>query len=451
VCATTRPHYGGNLRVEMRESVASLDPREMPSDVSGAAERLSSLAFERLLRLDEDGRPQPWLAIAWQHDAQFKRWQFRLRPDVKFHDGSLLTPAAVSAAWQELFGGARRVRVAGEWLEIESDAPMPDLLEELARGRHFVFCIAADGSLAGTGAFRISAWQPGARLVVAANEDHWAGRPFLDSVEIEMGRARREQLVDLELGKADLVELSPEQVRRAVQSGARSSASAPVELLALAFDRDRPAAQDARLREALALAVDRASIANVLLHRQGEVAGGLLPQWLSGYAFLFATSPNLERARALRAELSAASPLGLVYDAGDAEARAVAERVAVNARAVGIALQVSAQGASTAGTHDIRLARVRLVASNPRAALASLAAALGLPDGERLEASGPEQLHAAERAILDSYRVIPLAHLPETYGLGARVRNWTALRWGGWRLDDVWLDVSPPAVAGERP
>jgi ABC-type transport system substrate-binding protein len=435
----------------MHARIASLDPRGMTSEATAAAERVASLVFERLVRLGDDGQPQPQLAISWQHDAESKRWQFRLRPGAKFHDGAPLTPAAVAAAWQGLLGAGRQVRASSEWLEIESETPMPDLLGELAQGRYFVFHVAADGSPVGTGAFRITAWQPGARLVLAANEDCWAGRPFLDSIEMEMGRARREQLVDLELGKADLVELAPDQMRRAAQSGARTSTSAPVELLALVFSRDRPAAQDARLRQALALAIDRASIVNVLLHRQGEAAGSLLPQWLSGYAFLFSAAPDLERARALRAQVPAASPLALVYDATDAEARAVAERVAVNAREVGILVQVSAHAPGSAVTPDVRLVRLRLGLTGPRPALAALLAALDVPDTLPL-ASTPEQLYAAERAAIETYGVIPLVHLPEIYGLGARVRNWVAPRWGGWRLDDVWLDTSSPAATGgEKP
>ena len=48
--------------------------------------------------------------------------------------------------------------------------------------------------------------------------------------------------------------------------------------------RDRvPAA----MREAVALSIDRTAIHNVLLQKQGEISGALLPRWLSGYAFLF--------------------------------------------------------------------------------------------------------------------------------------------------------------------
>ena len=448
--AATRPHYGGNLRVEMRARVASLDPREMPSDSAeaAAAERLGSLVFERLVRVDDNGRPQPALAIAWQHDAESKRWQFGLRPGVRFHDGASLTPNAVAVALQPLLGNDRVVGVSGEWLVIESPRPMPGLLEEFARGRNFVFHFTAEG-IAGTGPFRIAEWESRRRLVLAANEDCWAGRAFLDSIAIEMGVAAPQQLIDLQLGKADLVELSPEQVRRASQEGARTWSSAPVELLALVFDPRRPAVQDARLRRAVALSIDRASIVNVLLQRQGEAAGSLLPQWLSGYAFLFPTAAEAGRAKQLRSELSATTPIVLVYDSADQALRAIAQRVAVNAREAGIGVQASGEGpgAAAAGA-DVRLVRLRLASTDARAALDSLLAALGeagaLPPG----AATPEQLYAAERAPVESYRVVPLVRLPEVYGVGPRVKNWMPRRWGGWRLDDVWLDTASQAAAG---
>ena len=116
--ASTRPRYGGSLRVEMRAQVASLDPGEMSSDgvEAAATQRLAALIFERLVRLDDNGRPRPALAVAWQHDAEAKRWQFRLRPGVKFYDGTPLTAERAAAALQPLLGDNRQVSVSGEWL-----------------------------------------------------------------------------------------------------------------------------------------------------------------------------------------------------------------------------------------------------------------------------------------------------------------------------------------------
>ena len=464
--AARRPLNGGTLRVQMRARLASLDPREWPGDSAevAAAGKTLGLVFERLTCVDDHGQPKPALAIEWAHDAESKRWQFRLRPNVKFHDGAPLSPAAATEALQSWAqpGGAprpedRSVSASGEWLVIQSQRAMPALLTELAQGPTFIFRVAADGSVVGTGPFRISEWKPRERLVLAANNGHWAGRPFLDSIRIEMGIRPQQQLVDLELDKADVVELWPDQMRRAAQIGARTWSSAPVELLALVFLREHPAVQDARLRQAIALSLDRAAIWSVLLQKQGEVAGGLLPPWLSGYAFLFRAEPQLERARQLRAEISSsaanpATPLKLVYDASDPLARAVAERIAVNARDTGITMQAIPTGPASPASYDARLVRLRLDKTDPRAALESIAAGLGealeLPPGT---AARPEQLYGAERALLETYRVVPLAHLPETFALSTRVKNWMPPRWGGWRLEEVWLGTPPQAApAGEK-
>src|SRR5437879_11719713 len=124
---------------------------------------------------------------------------------------------------------------------------------------------------------------------------------------------------DARLRPASPLEPPTTLFRRASQSGGKTWSSLPVELLALVFLRDRPAVQEARLRQAMAFSIDRAAIWSVLLQRQGEVAGGLLPQWLSGYAFLFSTPVVLQRAKQLRSEVSATqraswSPVKAAYE-----------------------------------------------------------------------------------------------------------------------------------------
>src|SRR4051812_41600486 len=86
--AATRPHYGGTLR--MRARTASLDPR--------SASNLRSAVFEPLVTFNESGQAQPALATSWSHDADFKRWEFHLRPGVKFHDGNPLSAEIVATA-----------------------------------------------------------------------------------------------------------------------------------------------------------------------------------------------------------------------------------------------------------------------------------------------------------------------------------------------------------------
>jgi peptide/nickel transport system substrate-binding protein len=299
---------------------------------------------------------------------------------------------------------------------------------------------AADPPQSGPGmanlgaAFSITRWEGGRSAVYAADSSAPGGRPFLDGVEIQMARPLREQAIDLELGKADLVELGPNELRRAA-AGRRIWRSAAVRLLALVVS---PQVADARVREALALSVDRAAIHSVLLQRQGEIAGGLLPQWISGYAFLFPATPDPARARGLVGPLTA--PMrALTLSFEDPAWRAVAERIAVNARDAG--LMVAVAPASPAA--DVRLVEVRIASAEPWQALAGLAASLGL--AEPPHTGSPEPLFAAERELLADFRVIPLLHLPYVYGVGPRVRGGPGITpLGQWRFDKLWLEGARP-------
>jgi hypothetical protein len=281
-------------------------------------------------------------------------------------------------------------------------------------------------------AFTITLWEGGRRAVYSADENAAAGRPFLDSVEIQLARPLRDQSIDLELGKTDIVELGPNEIRRQ-QSSRKIWQSQAVRVVALVFSRS---VEDARVREALALAVNRPAILTVLLQRQGEVSGALLPQWLSGYAFLFPASFDLPRARTLAA---GAHPLSLAVS--DPGLRAIADRIALNARDAGLAITVAPQAAQAAA--DIRLMEARIPTTDPARALAALAAAFGLP--EPAHAETPDALYAAEHNLLDGFRVVPLLHLPDVYGVGPRVKGGPGITpLGEWRFGDLSVESIHP-------
>jgi len=67
----------------------------------------------------------------------------------------------------------------------------------------------------------------------------------------------------------------------------------------------------------------------------------------------------------------------------------------------------------------------------------------GFPAGG-LKTDSPEEVYAAEKRFLDDFTTVPLVHLPELVGLGPQVKNWSPLRSGDWRLDDVWLEGAKP-------
>ncbi len=385
----------------MSEPIGTVDPRLWPADPSqdAAADRVDSLVFDRLVRVDGHGTLQPALAVSWQHDGESKRWQFRLRDGVKFTDGTLLTPPIAAMALQQLLGASFDVSANSDSVVIQLDKPNPSLAWQLAAGRYFIFNAGDQGSLTGTGPFRFTLLESVGRAELAvfeANESCWAGRPFVDKVDLAGGASSDEQAKAISFGQADVVQAPASEIRLMAQRGVRIASSEPVELFALVFDLSRPAVQDARVRQAISLSIDRASIADVILQRQGIPAGSLLPNWISGYAHLFPAGADLPRAKDLRAasgsQSSRLAPLVLLFDSGDAEAHVVADRVAVNLQEVGIKVQVAgsvADGKTKPSVADVRLVRHRLAAPDAAVALSEMLNSLGEP-AAALETTGAD-------------------------------------------------------------
>ena len=317
---------------------------------------------------------------------------------------------------------------------------------------------------AGSGVFRLSAWEAEKSAVFAANEDYRAGRPFVDSIEVQMGRSTHERLLDLELNKADFAQIPAELARQAADHGVRVSASQPDELLALVFLKGRTATENARVREAIARCIDRAAIVNFILQKEGEPAGGLLPQWSSGTAFLFPTETDARGAKEIWSQISPSPKLVLGYDSADTLEQSVAERIVVNAKEAGISLVSRAiPNPGTASAHagsealrgdtihvDARLIRLRMPSPMPRVALAAFIDVLGplggIEAGPLPENASPEDIYNSERSIISGGRVAPLVWMPQVYGLSARVRDWKQPVAGeSWPLADVWLDSTTDA------
>jgi ABC-type transport system substrate-binding protein len=217
--------------------------------------------------------------------------------------------------------------------------------------------------------------------------------------------------------------------------------------------------------QTLSLAIDRVAIVNFILQKTGEPAGGLLPQWSSGTAFLFPagvpTATELERAKELSKEIAAAGPLVLGYDSADPLEQSVAERIVVNAKEAGMV--VRAQAVPDAGNSrrtalqtapvDARLVRWRMTSPLPREAFKGILLGddtntlTSLDAGPLPDPATPEDIYRQQRAVLSTFNVVPLVWLPQVYGLSARVRNWKAPGPGeNWPLADVWLDAETPTT-----
>ncbi len=433
--AETRPQYGGTLHVGLRAALSSLDPVDTAQDDSFARRSVTSLIFDNLVTSDSSGRVQPSLAESWQAAAANRRWQFRIRRGVKFHDGTPTTAQSVAVSLR-VANPSWNVVAEGEFVIFEFDTPESELPAELAMTRNAIVKRDPNGRLSGTGPFRIADWQPGKTLSLAADDNCWRGRAFLDGIQIALGRSYRDQMTALELGKADLVEVAPEQVHRIPPERYRILHSPPMELLALQFTREASSPEERTLRQALNLSVERGSIYSVLLQGAGTPTASILPTWMSGYGFVFSVEANVAKARQLREQARASQNWKLGYDSSDPLARLLAERIALNAKDAGLTLQPSA------GSADLRLVRIAMASSDPRTALDAVLKRLDLPAAKI--GSSADELYAAEQAVLAGERVIPLIDLPATYASTPRLKDWTVRTDGRWDLANAWLESAKP-------
>jgi peptide/nickel transport system substrate-binding protein len=393
--------------------------------------------------MSPDGSVEPALAVEWKSENDDHRWQFKLRAGVHFHDGTALNAGNVVASLTAICGAGcpwTSVRAVGSSVVFLADAPLPNLPQLLAEDEFRIALSgvetnAAQAGSIGTGPFQFASFSNGV-LTLAANENCWQGRAFLDSVEIHPHRSIRDQWLDLSVGRADLVEVPAEQLRQAHEQRLNVVVSTPVSLLALTVS-DSSALANPNLRAAIALAVDRGVLLNVIFQKQGEITASLLPSEVTGYSFLFSTERDLNKAHELRGGVSP-PPLTLVAE-GRPVMQLAAQRIALNLHDAGFNVQVANAGAPQ---HvDLTLRRITLELSEPGPALESMLRAAGLA-APVLEQT-PAGLYRMEREVLDTHMVIPLLYLPRAYGVGGRVRDLRLGFDGAPQLDGVSLEDAP--------
>jgi peptide/nickel transport system substrate-binding protein len=409
--ARTRPHYGGTLRIETLG-----DPWQVPD---GLARRL---VLDTLTALSDSGAVEPALAVRWESQNTDHRWEFALRPGVRFHSGTLLTADAVVAALEQTCSMPgvtpcpwTAVSAAGSSVVFTTDASSPDLPELLAQSEFAIAGQNAAGAVDGTGPFRVTGFANGV-LTLAANDDSWQGRPFLDSIQIFPHRSVRDQWLDLSVGRADVVEVPPELLRQAQEQHLTLLISPPVDLLALTVAPQGPLA-GLEIRESIASAIDRAALFNVIFQKQGEITASLLPAALSGYSFLFPTDRDLDHARTLRGGATA-PPLTLTVRDPTASLQLAAERLALNLHEAGFTVQV-APGSPAPAPLTLRCEHPE--AAGSRSVLDELLARFG--QNSTVTGTDPASLYQSERNALAGATVIPLLWLPRAWAMAARVRD----------------------------
>jgi peptide/nickel transport system substrate-binding protein len=247
----------------------------------------------------------PDLADSWAWGEDGRELIFRLHQGVKWHDGKPFTAADVKCTFDLLTGkGEAKLRVnpRKEWYQnVESvsangdyeavfhlQRPQPALLTLLASGYSPIYpCHVPPAQMrtqpVGTGPFKFVEFKVNERVVVARNPDYWKpGKPYLDGIEYDIVPNRSTAILGFIAGQFDVTwpySVTPPLARDIAQQApnARCVKATQNGTTNLLLNRDKPPFDNADLRKALALTLDRKSFIDILTEGEAKIGGAMLP------------------------------------------------------------------------------------------------------------------------------------------------------------------------------
>ena len=253
---------------------------------------------------------EPALALKWDVDSTGTIWTFHLRPNVKFHDGTLCDAAAVVYSferqrdpshaqhrddfehWNHQFKNIQRIEATDPLtVTITIAQPYAPFLAHMATSAVAVISPTALAKWGddiathpvGTGPFRFNHWTAGDRVVLSRNANYWGPPAKIESLIFSVVPDARQRLVALESGAADMaaailptelqyVDLHPDLVVH--RTPANSVAYLAMNTRVAPFD-------DVRVRRAVNFAINKEPVVKLAYQGLADAASGPLPpsQW----------------------------------------------------------------------------------------------------------------------------------------------------------------------------
>jgi peptide/nickel transport system substrate-binding protein len=289
--AHAQKQQGGSISVGLELDIPGFDPLKV-GVYDTSAETAAAAIFDTLTTLDDKGEAQPKLALSWTHSDDFKTWTFKLRPGVKFQDGTPFNAEAVKANFDRQKDPVNKCRCAF-YISFIHDVQAPDEstvvynLNDPSVNLPAIMTIQSSNFViqsptawktkgddynrnpVGTGPYILKSWTAGDRMVLERNPDYWnKGHPHLDRIVLKPLPDAQSRFASLQSGEADIIwddEVDADNILKAqkdpkmtVHSYAGSGAAV------YAFNTKVAPLDDLRVRQALVMAIDRKKMSQAL-------------------------------------------------------------------------------------------------------------------------------------------------------------------------------------------
>jgi peptide/nickel transport system substrate-binding protein len=247
----------------------------------------------------------PELAESWAWDASRTRLTVKLRQGVKWHDGKPFTAKDVQCTWARILGkdpdrfrknprgvwwaNLKEVTIGGDFeATFVLDRPQPSFPALIASNMSPVYpCHVPTRDMrskpVGTGPFKFVTFDSNTLIKLERNTDYWKpGLPYLDGIEFRIIPNRSTRILAFSANEFDLtfvadvtvplmgdvLSRSPKATCRLVPTGVSTN---------LIVNRDKPPFDNARLREAMSLALDRKGMIDIVSGGKSSIAGAMMP------------------------------------------------------------------------------------------------------------------------------------------------------------------------------
>lgn len=377
---------GGVLRVANQTPTAAINPITV-SDGGGIIMLCQTGEFLVKDNVGQTGQPlEPMLALSWRSNANGTIWTFKLRPGVKFHDGSPMTADDVVytfkqqtdpkngsnalSSYQGILSPSGVVKVDAMTVAFHLETPIgnfPYLVSSdtynsiiVPKGTDFA---KWQSTFIGTGPWKLKSYQPNASASFAANPDYWGSKPLLSGIQFTFYASQQAQFLGLQGGQVDMVTVFTAQGAGSILNNPqykivalKSSANQQ-----LSMRTDQAPFTDARVRQAIALTLDRPALVKALITGYGSVGNDspFAPVFPSTDTSVPQRTQDLTKAKQLLA--AAGHPNGFrttLFVGTSEELPQLAQTVAAAAAKVGITIDLKVEtltayyGKSTLGNSD---------------------------------------------------------------------------------------------------
>jgi peptide/nickel transport system substrate-binding protein len=288
------PKKGGTLTMAAQTPATAMNP--LVVDDGGGLCMLAQtgefLTFDNNLEL----RLQPMLATKWTPNHDGSVWTFTLRPNVKFHNGQPLTADDVVYTFQQLSDPKNSSNALSTFTGVLTPSgvravdPSTVAFHLEAPNGNFPYIVSSDNynaiivpkgtdfakwqsTFVGTGPFKLQSYTQNQGANFVANPDYWGPKPYLDGVQFKFYESQSPQILALQGGSVDGI---AQFVPTGAEAILNSSQYKIITLKSsnhreLSMRTDQPPFTDPRVRQAIALTLDRPAMVKALLLGRGEV------------------------------------------------------------------------------------------------------------------------------------------------------------------------------------